>query len=174
MMQMLKSGGIEVVTDHLRTADADNPRGYFEFEAVKDIQQDASWLPEARGKAVKMISMLLFHLPPTEHYRVLFMDRDLDEVLQSQEAMLQRLNREAAPRNAMRDAFRVHLDHLESWLNERPDIKVLRVGYKDLVEQAEIQAMRITEFLGIPLNVAEMVNSVDPALYRNRNQPGIK
>lgn len=170
MMQMLKSGGVELVTDQLRTADPDNPKGYFEYEAVKEIEHDSTWLPNARGKAVKMISMLLFHLPTTERYRILFMERDLDEVLQSQEAMLRRLNRQAAPRDAMRNAYRIHLDHLDNWLKQRSDMSIIRVGYKDLVEQPQCQAERISEFLGLSLHVAEMTNSVDPNLYRNRNR----
>ena len=93
MMQMLKNGGIEILTDEVRTADSDNPRGYLELEAVRNIQHDASWLPNARGKAFKMISLLLYQLPTTENYRVLFMERDLDEVLKSQQTMLQNMNR---------------------------------------------------------------------------------
>src|SRR5262245_46933223 len=80
MMQLLEAGGIEVVTDKLRAADADNPRGYHEFERVKKIKQDASWVPEIRGKAVKMVSQLLCDLPTTETYRIIFMERDFDEV----------------------------------------------------------------------------------------------
>ena len=123
-MQMLaEHGGVEVVTDDVRTADPDNPRGYLEYEAVKDIQQDAFpyWLPAARGKSIKMISMLLYHLPPTERYKVLFMERDLDEVLQSQETMLHRLNRTAAPRDQMRESFQIHLDQLDKWLSTRSE-----------------------------------------------------
>src|ERR1041385_6926415 len=88
MMQLLEAGGIEVVTDHRRAAGADNPRGYREFERGKKIKDDASWLPELRGKAVKMVSQLLYHLPATENYRIFFMERDLDEVISSQEKML--------------------------------------------------------------------------------------
>ncbi len=102
LMQMLAAGGLEVVSDHLRAADVDNPRGYFEFERVKQIQKDSSWLPAARGKALKMISQLLYHLPPTERYRVIFMRRNLDEVIASQEKMLQRRNAAAAPRRRSR------------------------------------------------------------------------
>src|SRR5437899_6081528 len=83
MMQMLDNGGVAVVTDNLRTADTDNPRGYYEFEQVKKIKQDASWLPGTRGKAFKMVSQLLYDLPPDEKYRVIFMQRNLDEVLLS-------------------------------------------------------------------------------------------
>lgn len=169
MMQMLKSGGIEILTDNIRTADSDNPRGYLEFEAVKELEQDNSWLPECRGKAVKMISMLLYQLPPTESYRVLFMERDLDEVLQSQETMLRRLNRESAPHDQMAESYRIHLDHLNEWLKARPHIAVLRVAYKNLVEQTSEQVCRICEFLNVPLNVDAMLKAVDPELYRNRS-----
>src|SRR5437764_1475845 len=85
MMQMLDNGGIEVLTDGVRAADTDNPRGYYELEKVKRLKQDASWLPQARGKVFKMVSQLLYDLPASEAYRVLFMERDFDEMLRSQE-----------------------------------------------------------------------------------------
>src|SRR5262245_11345976 len=88
MMQLLHAGGIAPLTDHIRTPDPDNPHGYDEFERVKKVREDTAWLPDARGKVVKMVSQLLIDLPPTEQYRVVFMDRDLDEVLDSQEKML--------------------------------------------------------------------------------------
>src|SRR5262245_7195282 len=97
MMQMLESGGVEIVTDNIRTADTDNPRGYYEFEKVKKIKQDASWLPQTRGKAFKMVSQLLYDLPASERYRIIFMERDLDEMLLSQDKMLKRLGRHSAP-----------------------------------------------------------------------------
>ena len=102
MMQMLAAGGIEIVTDcDPRRLIATIRRGYLEFERVKKIKQDSSWLPETRGKAFKMVSQLLYDLPPSERYRVIFMERDLDEVLASQEKMLERLGRAAAPREQM-------------------------------------------------------------------------
>src|SRR5258708_1873402 len=87
MMQMLDHGGVEVVTDNLRAADTDNPKGYYEFEQVKKIARDTSWLSATRGKSFKMVSQLLYHLPPGEAYRIVFMERDLDEMLLSQEKM---------------------------------------------------------------------------------------
>src|SRR5438105_11884576 len=112
MMQMLDNGGLEVVTDNVRTADTDNPKGYYEYEQVKKIKEDKSWVPGTRGKAFKMVSQLLYDLPATEKYRVIFMERDLDEVLASQEKMLQRLGRKAAPRDQMKRSFNVHLQPL--------------------------------------------------------------
>ena len=169
MMQMLQNGGIDVVTDQVRTADPDNPRGYLEYEAVKNIRHDASWLPQTRGKAFKMISLLLYHLPPTERYRILFMERDPEEVVRSQETMLQRLKRPAAPHAEMLESCRIHLAHLSSWLETRSDMAVLRVGYRDLVEQPAVQSQRINRFLGFQLDIAQMSVPVDPTLYRNRN-----
>ena len=105
MMQMLSHGGLEVLTDNVRTADVDNPRGYYELEQAKRVRADASWLPDARGKVVKMVSQLLYDLPPTERYRIIFMERDLEEMLASQERMLERLGRAAAPRDAMKRSY---------------------------------------------------------------------
>ncbi len=171
MMQMLQNGGIEVVTDQVRTADPDNPRGYLEYEAVKNIGKDASWLPQTRGKAFKMISLLLYHLPPTERYRILFMERDPEEVVRSQEAMLQRRQRPAAPHAEMLESYRLHLAHLGSWLETRSEMSVLRVSYRDLIEQSVSQSEKINQFLGFRLDVAQMSAAVEPSLYRNRQYP---
>src|SRR5579864_3170002 len=112
MMQMLDCGGIAVVTDNIRTADTDNPRGYYEYEQVKKIKEDNSWLPQTRGKAFKMVSQLLYELPATERYRIIFMQRDLDEMLLSQEKMLKRLNRPAAAPGDMKRFYELHLEKL--------------------------------------------------------------
>jgi Sulfotransferase domain len=168
MMQMLAAGGIEIVTDAIRAADTDNPRGYLEFERVKKIKQDASWMPDARDKAIKMVSQLLRELPPGERYRVIFMDRDLDEVLASQEKMLERLGRPAAPRDRMKAAFQVHLEELDRWLAGQPYIAVLRVSYNELLEDPVAQAKRVCQFLERILDLDAMVAAVDPSLYRNR------
>jgi hypothetical protein len=172
MMQMLAQGGYEAVTDHIRTADTDNPRGYYELEKVKKIKEDASWLPEKRGKVFKMVSQLLFDLPSSERYRVIFMERDLDEMLVSQERMLERLNRPAAPREAVKGAFTRHLEKLHAWLDRQEHIRVLRVNYRELVEHPEHMARRVNDFLGGEGDVEAMGAAVDPSLYRNRKTGG--
>jgi len=174
MMQMLASGGLETVTDNIRTADTDNPRGYYELEKVKKIKDDASWLPGTRGKAFKMVSQLLFDLPPSERYRIIFMERDLDEMLVSQEAMLQRRNRAPAPRDEIKRAFMKHLERLRDWLVEQPNMDVLYVKYAALIERPEEQAGRVSEFLRGKADAKAMAAAVDPALYRNRKADGGK
>ena len=168
LMQMLDSGGITVITDKLRTSDADNPRGYYEFELVKKIKQDTSWLPQVRGKAVKMISQLLYDLPSSEAYRVIMMERDLDEVLVSQEKMLARLGRAAAPRDQMKQSYLLHLERLNEWLRKQPNIAILDVNYNDLLAFPQEQAERLSFFLDGRPDAEAMAGVVDPALYRNR------
>ena len=171
MMQMLAAGGVEVVTDQIRAADTDNPRGYYEFEKVKKIKQDASWIPQTRGKAFKMVSQLLYHLPAGERYRVVFMERDLDETLRSQEKLLARLGGKAAPAEEMKRSYALHLDRLHEWLRGQPHIKVLRVSFNELVQRPKEDAKRVSDFLGGRADAERMTESVDPSLYRNRKEP---
>jgi hypothetical protein len=168
MMQMLDRGGLAVVTDNIRAADTDNPRGYYELEQVKRIKKDVSWLPATRGKAFKMVSQLLYELPASERYRVIFMERDLDEMILSQEKMLARLSKPAAPSAVIRDHFTKHLSKLREWLAGQSNLQVIYIRYSDLVEHPEIESARISEFLGGKVDAARMATSVDASLYRNR------
>lgn len=168
MMQMLERGGIDVVTDQIRSADDDNPRGYFEFEAVKRTKQEPTWVASARGRAVKLVSSLLYDLPATESYRVLFMQRDIEEVLESQEKMLQRLGRPAVPREQIRASFGVHLDRLYRWLPQQPHLKTLMISYNRLLSVPGEETQAIVNFLDDRPNADQMLTAVDPNLYRNR------
>jgi hypothetical protein len=170
MMQMLEQGGLPIMTDNERVADPDNPRGYLELEKVKKLKSDASWLPEARGSAVKMISQLLYDLPTHHCYRVIFMERDLEEVLDSQEKMLARLNQQAAPRDRIREAFRVHLERLHQWIKQQSHLNVLLVSYNGLLEDPLREAQRVATFLDARVDPRKMAEAVDPALYRNRKR----
>jgi hypothetical protein len=170
MMKMLEAGGLPVLTDHLRTADEDNPKGYYEFERVKQIEEDKAWLPEAQGKVVKMIAALLKHLPPDYEYKVVFMRRDIEEVLASQRQMLIRRGEpsDTIPDGRMAALFGKHVEQVEAWLAEQPNIDVLYVHYGDVLANPLDQALRINQFLGGDLDVEAMVAAVDPRLYRQR------
>jgi hypothetical protein len=168
MMQMLDQGGLPVVTDNIRTADTDNPRGYYEYEQVKKIKEDIGWLPATRGKVFKMISQLLYNLPATERYRVIFMERNMDEMLCSQDKMLERLGRKGAPHDQIKQSYGMHVEKLRDWLARQKNIRVLYVRYNELVEQPTEQAERVSQFLDGKPSVAGMVQAVDPSLYRNR------
>src|SRR5262245_28918008 len=163
MMQLLSAGGIPAVTDHVRAPDPDNPRGYYEFERVKKVKADAAWLPEARGRVVKMVSQLLLDLPATERYRIVFMERDMDEVLDSQEKMLRRLGQPVAARDPMRRAFALHLNRVRRWLAEQPNMTVLRIRFADVVVRPADEVARVNEFLGGRLNATAALEAIDPS-----------
>ncbi len=171
MMKMLEAGGIPPLTDHLRTPDEDNPKGYYEFERVKKLRAgDTAWLPQARGKAVKVIAALLPYLPDTYRYKVLFMRRAMPEILASQRKML--LRRGEDP-DKMDDAelarlFEKHLRHVAAWLAVQPHIACLDVHYNQVLQDPRPHVERIRAFLGRPLDTEAMCAVVDPTLYRQR------
>jgi Sulfotransferase domain len=169
MMKMLEAGGLPVLVDGVRTADVDNPRGYYEFEPVKRLKEDTSWVAPACGKAVKMVYLLLLDLPPDVEYRVLFMRRNIDEVLASQAAMLRRLGKSAPLDDArMAALFRDGLAKFDGWVKDRPNFRLLDVSYNALVTDAAPVAAEVDQFLGLGLDVDAMTRIVDPTLYRNR------
>jgi hypothetical protein len=169
MMSMLDSGGIPVLIDNMREADVDNPRGYYEYEPVKALKRDASWVAQSSGKAVKMVYLLVYDLPPETEYRILFMHRTIDEVLASQRVMLERLGKPARVDDAkMARLFENHLVKFAAWIKDRPNIRVLDVDYNQMVADPAPIAAEIDRFLGGGLDTAAMTATVDPSLYRNR------
>ena len=170
MMKMLKAGGLEILTDEIRTADDDNPKGYYEFERVKQLEQDTGWLPDAQGKAVKVITALLRHLPSDHRYKVIFMRRHMEEILASQRQML--INR-GEPTDRVDDQklasmFRRHVAQTEAWLGEQSHLETLYVHYSAVLADPAAQAARINEFLDWTLDERAMVQAVDRRLYRQR------
>jgi hypothetical protein len=171
MMKMLEAGGIPPLTDKLRTADNDNPKGYYEFERVKQMDKgDTAWMAQAQGKVVKVISALLKHLPAGYNYQVIFLRRHMSEILASQRKML--INRGEDP-DKMDDAqmtmlFENHVRQVESWLAQQPNIEVLYVHYSDVMADPLTAINSMGRFLGRDLDVRAMAEVVDPNLYRNR------
>ena len=169
-MKMLEAGGLSVVTDGLRTADEDNPKGYYEDERVKRLHKepDKAWLHDARGKVVKIISFLLKSLPPDHNYKVVLMQRNLREIVASQNKMLARLGKP----NDLPDEAAVQLLAAQvkdaSFFLKRPQFEVLELSYSDTLASARPQAQRLAEFVGEPLDVEKMTAVVDGQLYRNR------
>ena len=170
MMNMLEAGGISPLVDNARAADEDNPRGYYEFERVKKLKQDQAWLPSARGKAVKVISALLAQLPAGESYRVIFMQRNMAEILASQRRMLER---RGEPADKISDAemaalFERHLKQVTGWLAAQPNMTVMYVDYRRLIASPQELASAVNAFLGSRLDESKMSAAVDSTLYRNR------
>ena len=171
MMQMIVAGGIPALTDGLRSADENNLKGYLEWESAKALPQSPTAIAAAEGKVVKVISALLRSLPGPFEYQVIFMCRPLEEVITSQNRMLERLGREVAPapQASVVTAFTNHLKEVKKWLAEQPNMSVLYVDYPAVVQQPAVESGRISEFLGQPLNVEFMTAQVEKSLYRERS-----
>lgn len=172
MMRMLVAGGVPALVDGVREADVSNPNGYFEFEPVKGLDKDGdlTWLPGARGKAVKIISQLLTWLPERYDYRVVFMHRDLDEVLASQTAMLERRGEAAAEDDAarVRQLYAAHLGQVERFMAARACFRVLPIRYREAIADPAAAAAQVAALVGRPLDQTAMARAVDGSLYRNR------
>ncbi|MBU2592735.1 MAG: sulfotransferase domain-containing protein [Patescibacteria group bacterium] len=169
VMQMLLSGGLKILKDDKRKPDSDNPNGYFEYRKVKKLAQNNSWLKQAAGKVLKVVSPLLTYLPPDYRYRVIFMERDLDQVLASQAKMIKRRGaKKKVSDSKIKAAFKKHLKEIKIWLARQPNVETLFVSYQKTIELPTETAKKINFFLRGNLKIKEAVSVVDPSLRRQR------
>jgi predicted AlkP superfamily phosphohydrolase/phosphomutase/tetratricopeptide (TPR) repeat protein len=170
MMQLLRAAGREPLTDAKRAPDEDNPLGYFEFQKALTLAKDKSWLPQVRGKVVKIVAQLLSHLPRNEHYNVILMERKLTEVIASQKAMLVRHGRRGAEldKRQLLKTYAAHLQRVRRHLSRRPEIRVLRVNYADLLADPGLGVERVARFLGNPFDQESAAKAVRPELRRQK------
>ena len=169
IMQMLQAGGMELLTDNVRHADEDNPKGYYEFELVKQLKENKEWVSMARGKAIKVISELLQYLPSSYDYRVIFVERNIDEILASQRNMLQRRKKKGGHENELKikKVFEKHLVTIRSWLGKQSNMSVLYVNYNEIITKPETNIHKINNFFADSLNESSMLSVIDKKLYRN-------
>ncbi len=170
MMRILTAGDVPVITDGIRQADEDNPVGYFEFERAKKVGEDASFLDEAGGKAVKLVYRLLYDLPNRYSYRVIFMKRELAEVVASQNIMLERRGEgdKRIDDAKVIQMFQKELDKIERWLEGQANLATLFVDYNRVIQEPRREVAPVNDFLGGMLDIEAMAGVVDSSLYRNR------
>jgi hypothetical protein len=172
MMQMLAAGGMPVLADGERQADTDNPRGYYEWERIKQLPKDPTCIDDAEGRAVKVISQLLFALPAGHNYQILFMERPLTEVVASQAEMIRRRGTSGAALSevALIAGLQAHLNLVNTWLQHRPDVLLQRVEHHQVLRDPKLVSEAVQRFLQRTLNLDSMVQQVDQSLYRCRTQ----
>ncbi len=165
MMQMLHVAGVPILTDNIRQPDPNNPKGYFEYEPVKQMATgDRAWMAQATGKAVKIVSPLLPYLPLDYRYQVIFMVRDVAEIVASQTQMMY----PHKPSDNAQSEYQQHLDKIKQWLAIQPQIAVIDIQHRQAIEQPLSVAHTIAQFLGKPLDIEAMGAVIEPNLYRNR------
>jgi predicted AlkP superfamily phosphohydrolase/phosphomutase/tetratricopeptide (TPR) repeat protein len=174
MMQMLASGGLPPKTDGERAADIDNPEGYFEWEAIKNVGRKPQIMdePGLDRKAIKVISMLLQLMPYQHEYKIIFMTRPINEVVESQRAMIDRLNTEGAMIDTatLIAGLTEHRESALEWLSKHPRARFIEVDYPTLISNPDESIKRVAEFLGPDLlpHPDRMGEAIRPNLYRKR------
>jgi hypothetical protein len=171
MMKMLEAGGLEILTDNIRAADDDNLQGYYELERVKQLKEgDTAWVSDAQGKVIKVISALLEHLPPGFSYKVIFMEREMMEILASQRKMLERRGKPGNPAEdgKFAELYGKHLEKVRAWLGAQANVDVMYVKYNDLLKEPAKFTKEVAGFLGVPLNDLAMENVPQEQYYRQR------
>lgn len=172
MMSMLQAGGIEPLVDNIRKADEDNPKGYFEFERVKQLKKDTAWLTEARGRLIKVISQLLYDLPGEHRYKIVFMRRNMEEILASQKQMLVRKGtyKEGIAEAEMAGMLQGHVAQVLKWVATQKNIDLIEADYNGILQDSRPHIDRLNRFFGEGLDTAAMTAVVDKALYRQRKE----
>ncbi len=169
MMQILKQASISLLVDDQRTADESNPQGYFEYQPVKKLKNDDSWLPLALGKAVKIVSPLLFYLPDQFEYKIIFMRRQLDEIIESQNKMLKNqrsLTNEEKLK--LRQRLANHLLQVHQYLAHKQNMQVVKIDFNHLLKNPEAELLRLVQFLGLTISIEKLKTVIKPDLYRSR------
>jgi len=174
MMKMLECGGLPPLCDGIRAADHDNPNGYYEFEKVKNLKDDDSWINEADGKSLKVISTLLSDLPVDQEYRIIFMVRNLDEILSSQRKMIERRNvvEKSSDEKKLKPSYKKHLKMVKEWLSLSDEIELFYCDYNQLVADPARVVHKLLNALNLSLNADRMAAVVDNNLYRQRHANG--
>lgn len=172
VMAMLKAGGLSLLTDEARTADEDNPKGYFEFERVKRLKEgDAGWLDSAVGQVVKVISYLLPELPQGFYYDVVFVKRRLSEILASQRRMLERAGEDPdkVDQDELAEILKRHLEKVQGWLENQSNVRVVYIDYNKMLTSPDEEIRALVSFFDRPLDSRAMKAVIDHDLYRQRD-----
>ncbi len=170
LMKILDSLKIEILSDGIRKSDINNPKGYYEFEKVKKIHKDSSWINSAKGKAIKIVSPLLRFLPSNVNYKIIFVKRNLNEILMSQKKMLENLETEdKISEELMLKSFKDHLKKTEDWINSQKNISAVYINYNELLNNPSEECIKLKKFLNRDINSKHITKVIDKKLYRNRD-----
>ncbi len=172
MMQMLEKGGLTLFTDEERAADDNNPRGYYEHDAVKNLGQNSEFIKQAVDQSIKVIANLLHALPHRFRYKIIFMERDLNEIMSSQRRMLSRMGKKVRddiyPTQVIEEQKRV-IKRVKQWASRHANVEIIYIQHREVLDHPFEQALRINEFLDYKLLPELMVQAVDRSLYREKD-----
>lgn len=165
MMQLFKAANVDIATDAIRTEDDNNPKGYYELEAVKGIVKNNAFLKDLDGKTIKIVAPLVTFIDLSLEYRVVFMIRDLDEVVQSQEKMVGKDQQDQ--KEKFKTMYAMHIEKSRQFLNSH-NIPFIEIQHRELLQNPELSLKRLIDFCGWETPLEELKSVIDHSLYRNR------
>ena len=170
MMQMLRAAGMDLMHDGKRQADEDNLEGYWEWEEIKGLKKNPRLIEQADGQVIKIISALIPSLPPRHKYRIIFMKRPVEEIVNSQWKMIARNGQKPrAEKQHLIDTQQTHQDQILAQLRQRPNVDLIEIDYPQMVANPESQLEALKEFLGDTApDPAKLSEAIRPDLHRNR------
>lgn len=160
-MQMLMAGGMDLIFDEKRPADHHNPYGYYEYEKVRDLADDNIWITSCQGKAIKVLYHLLKFLPVELNYKIIFMQRDLDEILDSQDKMLQSLAKPLSNSDRIKTIFERERFNIQKWLEGQHNMETLYLDYNFVLVKTEKSTKKIEHFLDRKLDIMKMCSVIN-------------
>ena len=163
MMQILERCGYTIQQNYMRVPDSNNPNGYYEDERVKRLHLDHSWVDETEGKVIKVVSHQLKHFPLTMSDKVIFMNRDLDEVIQSQNILA---GLDSEDEEKIKHYYIRHLSETWDMLDEVT--QYLIVKHDELLTITFEVLSGVFKFLEVSPVMEDVISVVDTGLWRNR------
>jgi hypothetical protein len=161
MMKMLEAGGLPVLVDADNPSTDNHPGGRYEYKLARMMSKGANeWITDAKGKVVKILLHSLYNLPDTFQYKVVFMQRNIYEVIASQTKMGILSGNDYIYTNMI-----LQFNH---WLKSKTTIEILFVNYNDLMKQSAPIIANVADFIGQDLNTGKMAKVPKKKLYRNR------
>ncbi len=168
MMQILQAGRLPTAFDNMRKADENNLQGYFELEGGKIINKlmDKTFpMEKYRGRFIKITAFGLTFLPKRS-YKILYMERNLEEVMNSMEKMAKITDEN---RGETKESFKKLNEKVKKDIQSREDVDVLFVNYNGILTSPEENIQKICDFLILPNScLTEMIGAIDKRLYRQR------
>ena len=166
-MRILDAAGLEIATDKVRGPDHCNPQGYYEIDnIVNKLKHEPDLIFEYSGKVLKVIHYGLEYLPKGE-YKIVYIERDLDEVMASMDKMIGQTDNH---RESTKKAFQKLGEDVKKLIAQRDDMNVLYISHRTLLTEPKIEIERMINFLDLDSSkMDDMLNAIDKTLYRNKN-----
>jgi hypothetical protein len=168
LMQILKAGSIPIAFDDIRTADEFNPKGYYELlggKIINKLIEKTFPIEKYKGKFIKITSYGLKFLPKAR-YKIIYSERDFEEILDSIERMMRKKDENRA--ESKKNLIKLN-NTIKKEIQEKKEIEILFVNYNNILKNPKNNIKKILDFLNLSYKYLDkMIKAVDVSLYQPR------